>query len=104
MIAKRCRPERTSLDAVVTNADGSVDLFFGPAAPAGKPRENWIRTPPEKGWFPYFRLYGPTERYFDRTWRLPDFAETTWRGAEAAAEDPSEARGVALRKSSWKQR
>jgi len=77
MIAKRCRPERTSLDAVVTNADGSVDLFFGPAAPAGKPRENWIRTPPEKGWFPYFRLHGPTERYFDRTWRLPDFAGTT---------------------------
>jgi hypothetical protein len=69
-------PERTSLDPIVTNPDGSVDLFFGPRAPAGKPSENWIKTLLEKGWFAYFRLYGPTERYFDRTWRLPDFVET----------------------------
>jgi hypothetical protein len=24
------------------------------------------------GWFTYFRLYGPTEAYFDRSWFLPD--------------------------------
>jgi hypothetical protein len=38
------------------NADGSVDLFFGPAAP--KRRENnWIPTVPGKAWFACFRFY-----------------------------------------------
>jgi len=30
-----------------------------------------IKTLPNAGWFGYFRLYGPTETYFDGTWRLP---------------------------------
>ena len=25
-----------------------------------------------KAWFPYFRLYGPTEAHFNRTWVLPN--------------------------------
>jgi len=70
-------PERTSRDAIAKNPDGSVDFFFGPAAPAGKPRENWIKTLPNAGWFAYFRLYGPTETYFDGTWRLPDIVPST---------------------------
>jgi hypothetical protein len=56
----------------VKNADGTVDLFFGPTAPDGKPKSNWIQTLPGKGWFSYFRLYGPTQAYFDRSWVLPD--------------------------------
>ena len=67
------QPDRSSRDPIVTNADGSVDLFFGPAGPAGKPASNWIRTIPGKGWFSYFRLYGPTAAYFDRSWVLGDF-------------------------------
>ncbi len=27
---------------------------------------------PGKAWFIYFRLYGPLELYFDRSWHLPD--------------------------------
>jgi hypothetical protein len=27
---------------------------------------------PDRFWFPYFRLYAPTEAYFDRSWPLPD--------------------------------
>jgi hypothetical protein len=49
-----------------------VDLYFGPTAPEGKPASNWIKTLPGKGWFTYFRLYGPTQPYFDRSWVLPD--------------------------------
>jgi len=49
-----------------------VDLYFGPTAPSGKPESNWIKTLPGKGWFAYFRLYGPTQAYFDRSWVLPD--------------------------------
>ncbi|MCK5681657.1 DUF1254 domain-containing protein, partial [bacterium] len=53
------------------NSDGSVDLFFGPEPPQ-KNRQNWIPTVPGMGWFAYFRLFAPTERYFDKTWQLPD--------------------------------
>ena len=66
------QPDRSSRDNIVKNADGSVDLYFGPEAPAGKPEANWIQTIPGRGWFTYFRLYGPTQPYFDRTWVLPD--------------------------------
>jgi hypothetical protein len=65
-------PDRSSRDDIVKNADGSVDLYFGPQAPVGKPAANWIKTIPGKGWFTYFRLYGPTQPYFDRSWVLAD--------------------------------
>jgi len=50
------------------NGDGSVDVFFGPEAPAGM-ENNWIETIPGKGWFMILRLYGPLEPWFDKTWR-----------------------------------
>ncbi len=50
------------------NADGSYDIYFGPEAPAGF-ADNWIQTVPEKGWNTILRLYGPTEAWFDKTWR-----------------------------------
>lgn len=56
---------------LVKNADGSVDLYMGPAAPAGK-EKNWIPTVPGKAWFAYFRLYAPLESYLDSSWPLPD--------------------------------
>ena len=54
------------------NADGSVDIAFGPQRPKGA--ENWIATVPGRGWFPIFRFYSPTEAYFDKTWQLEDIA------------------------------
>jgi hypothetical protein len=56
------------------NADGSVDLYFGPAKPAGA-NANFVQTVPGKGWFAYFRLYAPTEPYFKKEWALPDLVE-----------------------------
>ena len=53
------------------NADGSVDIYFGPEMPAGQ-EKNWIQTVPGKGWFPIFRFYGPLEPLYDKTWKLPD--------------------------------
>jgi hypothetical protein len=52
------------------NADGSVDVVFGPNEPQGG--GNWIKTVPGKGWFPIFRFYSPTEAFFDKTWVLND--------------------------------
>ncbi len=53
---------------LLVNADGSVDVWFGPEPPAGK-ENNWIQTIPGKGWFMILRLYGPLEPWFDKTWR-----------------------------------
>lgn len=50
------------------DSDGSVDVFFGPKAPAGY-ENNWVQTIPGKGWFMILRLYGPHEPWFDKTWR-----------------------------------
>jgi hypothetical protein len=55
-------------DKMIANDDGSIDLYFGPEAPAGK-EANWIQTVPGKGWFCLLRLYSPTEAWFDKTWR-----------------------------------
>ena len=54
---------------MVKNSDGSTDLYFGPKAPVGK-KANWVKTVPGKGWFGIFRLYGPGQEWFDRTWKL----------------------------------
>ncbi|CAK6690341.1 hypothetical protein BBFGKLBO_00799 [Synechococcus sp. CBW1107] len=51
-----------------TNADGSVDVYFGPKAPAGK-ESNWIQTVPGQSWFTILRLYGPLEPWFSKAWR-----------------------------------
>jgi hypothetical protein len=56
------------------NKDGSVDIYFGPKAPKGM-ASNWIKTNPGSYWFTYFRLYAPTERYFDRSWPRHDIEE-----------------------------
>ena len=53
------------------NADGSIDLYFGPKAPAAH-EKNWIETLPGKGWFPLFRFYGPLEPFFDKSWKPGD--------------------------------
>ena len=55
-------------EGVVVNPDTSVDVYFGPKPPPGKPT-NWVQTIPGKGWFVALRLYGPLESWFDKTWR-----------------------------------
>ena len=52
--------------------DASVDLHFGLAAPAGQ-EGRWIKTAPGRGWFAYFRIYGPEQAAFDRSWKPGDF-------------------------------
>lgn len=58
--------------AVQANDDGSYDLHFGPVAPEGR-ESNWVETIPGKSWFPFFRIYGPLEPWFDQSWRLNEF-------------------------------
>jgi len=49
-----------------------ADLYFGPKAPTGK-SGRWIKTSPGKGWFTYFRIYGPQKSAFDGSWKPGDF-------------------------------
>lgn len=63
-----------NIDKLQVNPDGSLDLYFGPSVPQGM-ESNWIRTIPGKGWFTYFRLYGPTEPFYDKSWSLPDIEQ-----------------------------
>lgn len=53
------------------NPDGSIDLYIGPKAPAGK-ESNWIPTDPNRKFEFIFRLYAPTQALFEKTWVLPD--------------------------------
>ncbi len=64
-------PSIGSRDEPLANADGSFELYFGPVAPAGKER-NWRRTVPGRGFFLMLRLYGPTQAYFNTTWKPGD--------------------------------
>jgi hypothetical protein len=66
------------------NADGSVDVYFGPRAPDGK-QANWVPTDPARHFELLFRLYGPEKPLFDHSWRLPDvekLAATVGSGAK----------------------
>jgi hypothetical protein len=53
---------------LLVNADSSVDIYFGPKAPAGR-ENNWVQTVPGKAWNTLLRLYGPLEPWFNKTWR-----------------------------------
>jgi len=59
---------------IATNPDTSVDVYFGPTAPAGK-ESNWVQTIPGTRWNTILRLYGPLEPWFDKTWRPGEIAE-----------------------------
>lgn len=62
-------PSLNNVRNVLTeNADGDIDIYFGPSAPDGK-ESNWIETVPGKSWFVILRLYGPLEPWFEKTWR-----------------------------------
>jgi len=58
-------------EGLQANEDGSYDVYFGPEPPEGK-EGNWIQTVPGKGWNTIFRLYGPRQPWFDKTWRPGD--------------------------------
>jgi hypothetical protein len=53
------------------NDDGSIDIHFGPASPAGKDA-NWLYTAPRQRWFAFFRFHGPEKPVLDRSWVLPN--------------------------------
>jgi hypothetical protein len=59
-------------EGVVVNPDTSVDVWFSPTAPRDH-EANWVQTVPGKGWNVLFRLYGPLQPWFDKTWKPGEF-------------------------------
>ena len=56
------------------NADGAVDIYFGPKSPEGKD-SNWVPTSAAGKFEVLFRFYGPEKALFEKTWKLPDLEE-----------------------------
>ena len=67
--AERVGIDSTEMDSLQVNDDGSVDIYFAPEAPAGL-KDNWL--PTGEDFMVMFRLYGPEQPLFDRTWQLGD--------------------------------
>ncbi len=57
---------------LVSNDDGTIDLWFAPKRPEGVSEKNWVKTNPDEGWFTFMRLYGPLEPILERTWKPND--------------------------------
>jgi hypothetical protein len=62
---------RSLFDDLTTTGQDHIDLHFGPEQPDGA-QGRWIQTVPGRGWFCYFRIYGPAQPAFDGTWRPSD--------------------------------
>ena len=72
LIRTMTRASRSSqIPDLQKNADGSIDIYFGPTAPAGKD-SNWVPTDPARRFEVMFRAYAPTKPLFEKTWVLPD--------------------------------
>jgi hypothetical protein len=77
LIRNMPRASRSSqIPELQKNADGSIDIFFGPKAPAGK-ESNWVPTDPQRGFETMFRLYAPTKALFEKKWVLPDIEQVS---------------------------
>ena len=70
--APQLLPSINGFNKVVTNSDGSIDLWFGPAKPAGAPDSNFIQTVDGRNFLVALRLYGTGVEFFDQTWKPDD--------------------------------
>jgi hypothetical protein len=64
-------PSRNTFDRV-QNADGSIDLYFGPTKPEGVNEKNWIQTLKGRAFLVTIRLYGSGTEFYDQTWKPDD--------------------------------
>jgi hypothetical protein len=77
LIRNQMRSSRSSLTpGLQKNADGSVDVYFGSQAPAGR-ESNWVPASADGKFEVLFRFYGPEKPLFDKTWKLPDIERIT---------------------------
>ena len=51
--------------------DAEATLNRAPTRGGSRKESNWV--PTGEDWFILFRLYGPTEGWYESGWKLPDF-------------------------------
>jgi hypothetical protein len=78
------RPTLSSLLDLKKNADGSVDLYFGPESPPGM-SGNWVQTVPGKGFLLLMRMFSPLQPLYDGTWSLGDLVRIDAKDAPQAS-------------------
>lgn len=60
------------------NEHAPVDIYVGRTPAPGK-ENNWVKSVTGRGWFPYVRMYGPGEDWFDEeAYALPQIEKTDW--------------------------
>ncbi len=75
LIKDMARASRSSRSTgLLVNSDGSVDLYFGPKAPAGR-EPNWIPTASGGKFEALIRFYGPRKALLDKSWKMTDIEE-----------------------------
>ena len=94
LIKNMARASRSSqIPEMQKNADGSIDIYFGPRAPAGKD-SNWVPTDPARKFELMFRAYGPTKALFAKTWVLPDVEKIVTTGQVTQSQDSPAGKAV----------
>jgi hypothetical protein len=72
LIRNMPRASRSSqIPELQKNPDGSIDIYFGPSAPAGK-EANWVPTDSARKFELMARFYAPKKEFFEKVWKLPD--------------------------------
>jgi hypothetical protein len=64
-------PGVNGYEDIAKNADGSIDIYFGPKKPKGVKESNYIKSIEDRGVIVALRLYGSAVEFFDQTW-IPD--------------------------------
>ena len=62
----------SGFNKVATNADGSIDLYFGPQKPENVADSNWIQTADGRDFLVALRLYGTGVEFYDQSWKPDD--------------------------------
>ena len=70
--APQLMPSINGMNKVETNADGTVDIYFGPTKPSDAPESNWIQTTKGRAFLVALRLYGTGTEFYDQTWKPDD--------------------------------
>ena len=65
-------PSINGFNKVATNADGSIDIYFGPQKSADVAASNWIQTVDGRDFLVALRLYGTGVEFYDQTWKPDD--------------------------------
>lgn len=70
--AAQLMPSINGMNKIAHNADGSVDIYFGPKKPGNVGESNWIQTAEGRDFLVAFRLYGAGVEFYDQSWKPDD--------------------------------